>query len=261
VEVLFMKSLLANKNILIMGLRNKWSIAWGIAREYHKQGANIILSYQGKREEDGVLKLSKSLGHAKCYECDVASDSGIKKLFSDISEEYKSLDGIVHCIAHAIKEDIDGDFINTSRGGFMHALDISAYSLINITRNAVSLLNPGSAIITLSYLGAERVLPGYNVMGIAKAALEATVRYLAYDLGKKNIRINGISAGPVKTISSKAINNIQTILDAVEERAPLKRNVNIDDIGKTALYLISDLASGVTGETIHVDSGYSIMGI
>ncbi|MDP4092754.1 MAG: enoyl-ACP reductase [Bacillota bacterium] len=256
-----MGALLTGRNILIMGLRNKWSIAWGIAKTAYEQGANVILTYQGEREEEGAKELAADLGNAAIYNCDISRDEEIDQLFSNIETRFEKIHGLVHAIAHAKREDIQNNFIFTSREGFAHALDISAYSLVAVSRGAKKLMAEGASIITLTYLGADRVFTGYNVMGVAKAALEATVRYLANDLGNSGIRVNAISAGPIKTISAKGVKDFGSILDTVESKAPLKRRVTLEDLGKSALYLLSDLSSGVTGEIMHVDCGFNIMGV
>jgi len=254
-------SLLKDKNILIMGVRNKWSIAWGIAKKAQKEGANIILSYYGEREKVRLEKLMLDLDHSTCIKCDISSDEDIEVMFEKLKSEYKVLDGIVHSIAHAYSKDLENDYIYTSREGFSHALDVSAYSLVAVCRRAKDLLIDGGSIITLSYMGSEKVFPGYNVMGVAKAALETSVKYLANDLGNNKIRINALSAGPLKTMSGKGINGFNKIIENCEMRAPLKKNVTQDDIGNTAVYLLSYLSSGVTGEVLHVDCGFNIMGI
>jgi len=256
-----MGKLLNNRNVLIMGLRNKWSITWGIAKSARREGANLILTYQGEREEEGARELAASLENTSIFQCDISSEEEIDKLFSDIKEKYGSLHGVVHGIAHAKREDIQNEFVNTSREGFAHALDVSAYSLVAVSRRAKEIMTEGGSIVTLTYMGSEKVFPGYNVMGVAKAALEASVRYLAYDLGPSAIRVNALSAGPIKTISSKAIKDFGSILDVVEQKAPLRRGVEQDEIGDTALYLLSDLSRAVTGEIVYVDCGYNIMGI
>lgn len=256
-----MGNLLANKNIVIMGVRNKWSIAWGIAKTAHDEGANLIFTYPGEREKEDVEKLSGALGNCGIFPCDISSDSQIDDLFASLKEKYGVINGLVHAIAHANTEDLQNDFIYTSRDGFAHALDVSAYSLVAVSRRAKDLMTEGGSILTLTYLGAERVLKGYNVMGVAKAALEASVRYLASDLGKSNIRVNAISAGPIKTLSAKGVKNFSSILDVVEEKAPLRRGITQEDLGKTAAYLLSDMSTGATGEVMHVDCGFSIMGI
>lgn len=256
-----MGSLLSNRNILIMGLRNKWSIAWGIAKSAKENGANLIFTYQGEREKEGAEELSALLDNASIFQCDISSDEDIDRLFADIKERYGTLHGLVHAIAHAKREDITNSFINTSRDGFAHALNISAYSLVAVSRKAKELMTEGGSIVTLTYMGSEKVFPGYNVMGVAKAALEASVRYLAYDLGPSGVRINAISAGPIKTISSKAIKDFGNIMDVFEEKAPLKGGLQQDELGDGALFLLSDLSRAITGEIMYVDCGYNIMGI
>lgn len=252
-----MGSLLANKNILIMGVRNKWSIAWGIVKAAQEEGAKVILTYLGEREKGSV----EELGGDSVFQCDISVDEDIDNLFSAIKEKYGVLHGVVHSIAHANSEDLQRDFVYTSREGFAHALDVSAYSLVAVTKGAKELMTEGGSIFTLTYMGSEKVLPNYNVMGVAKAALEASVRYLAADLGPQNIRVNAISAGPVKTLSAKGVKDFGSIMDAVEVKAPLRRNITQKDLGNSAIYLLSDLSSGCTGEILHVDSGYNIMGV
>lgn len=256
-----MGELLKNKNILVMGLRNRWSIAWGIVKSAHREGANIIFAYQGEREREGVEELASSLGFSSIYQCNIASDQEIDDLFSTIKEKHGTLHGVVHAIAHAKSEDLQNDFVYTSREGFAHAMDISAYSLVAVSRRARELMTEGGSILTLTYMGAEKVFTGYNVMGVAKAALEASVRYLASDLGPAAIRVNAISAGPIKTISARGVKDFGSILDVVEKKAPLKRGVEQEELGDSAIYLLSDLSRAVTGEVIHVDCGYNIMGI
>jgi enoyl-[acyl-carrier protein] reductase I len=256
-----MGDLLKGQNIIIMGVRNKWSIAWGIARAAYHEGAKLIFTYQGDREKDGVEELAASLGGVDTFQCDVSSDEELDVFFSAVKERYGVLHGLVHGVAHAKHEDIHNDFIYTSRDGFAHAMDVSAYSLIAVSRRAGALMSKGGSIITLTYMGSEKVFPGYNVMGVAKAALEATVRYLANDLGKSGIRVNAISAGAVKTISAKGVKDFSTILDATEEKAPLKKGVNQEELGDAAMFLLSSLSRGMTGEIMHVDCGYNIMGI
>jgi enoyl-[acyl-carrier protein] reductase I len=256
-----MGGLLEGKNILIMGLRNKWSIAWGIANAAASEGANLIFTCQSEREKKEAEKLLKELGDYSVYICDISSDSAIEELFNNLKDEHGNIYGVVHAIAHANAEDLANDFILTSREGFAHAMDVSAYSLIAVSRAAKDLMTEGGSILTLSYLGAEKVLKGYNVMGVAKAALETSVKYLANDLGSLNIRVNAISAGPIKTMSARGLKSFSTILDVVEGKAPLKRNVSQEDIGKSSLYFLSELSSGVTGEIHYVDCGYNIMGL
>jgi enoyl-[acyl-carrier protein] reductase I len=256
-----MAKLLENKNILIMGVRNKWSIAWGIAKAAHNEGANLIFTYQGEREREGAEELVTLLKGSSIYQCDISSDEEIGNLFGEIKNKYSVIHGVVHAIAHAKKEDIHNGFINTSRDGFAHALDVSAYSLVAVSRRAKELMLDGGSIITLTYMGSEKVFSGYNVMGVAKAALEASVRYLAADLGPSGIRVNAISAGPIKTISAKGVKDFSDILDVVEQKAPLRKGIDQDELGDSALYLLSSLSRGTTGEVVHVDCGYNIMGM
>ena len=255
-----MNTILQGKKLLIMGVRNRWSIAWGIAHMAAAAGAELIFTVQGEREMEPTLELVNSLGDFPVYQCDVGSDPEIEKFFTGLRERTKVIHGVVHAIAHAKSEDIQNDFIETSRDGFAHALDVSAYSLVAVCRAARELMTEGGGILTLSYIGAERVIPGYNVMGVAKAALETCVRYLANDLGPQGIRVNAISAGPIKTLSAKGIRNLGNLRDVVAEKAPLRRGIELADVAGTALYLLSDLASGVTGEVLHVDCGHHIMG-
>ena len=254
--------ILNNKVILVMGLRNKWSISWGVIRKAYENGAKVLYTYN-QGDEEKMKKLTEELKGAKGYRCNVSSDEDIEKCFKQIKEDYGKLDGILHSIAHANTEDLRNDFILTSREGYAHAMDVSSYSLIAICKYAIELelLNENASIIALSYYGSEKSIEGYNVMGAAKAALEASVRYLAKDLGKKKMRINTISAGPIKTLSAKGIKDFNSILDIVEEKAPLHRNVTIEDIGNVATFLFSDMSSAITGEVIHVDSGFSTVGV
>ena len=254
--------ILEGKTILIMGLRNKWSISHGVLKKAYEEGANIIYTYN-KEEPEKLEKLFSNSSNIKGYRCDVSKDEDIQAVLTQIKEDYGKIDGILHSIAHANTEDLRNDFINTSRDGFLHSMDVSAYSLVSICKYAVKigLLNDSSSIVTISYYGAEKVIQGYNVMGAAKAALEASVRYLAKDLGNNNIRINTISAGPIKTLSAKGIKDFNNILDLVEKRSPLHRNVTIEDVGNVAIFLFSNMSSAVTGEVIHVDSGFSIIGV
>ena len=256
-----MGDLLKNKNIVIMGVRNKWSIAWGIAKAAYNEGANLIFTYQGDREKDGVDELAATLENVPTFQCNVSEDVEIEMFFNALKEKYGVIHGLVHGIAHAKREDIHNGFINTSRDGFAHALNVSAYSLVAVSREAQKLMTEGGSILTLTYMGSERVFSGYNVMGVAKAALEASVRYLAHDLGPAGIRVNAISAGAVKTISAKGVKDFSTILDITEEKAPLKKGVDQDELGDAALFLLSRLSRGMTGEIMYVDCGFNIMGI
>ncbi len=256
-----MGELLKGKNILIMGVRNKWSIAWGIAQAAKAQGANLIFTYLGDREKEALLKLTTDMGEITAYPCDVSKDEDMDALFSEIKTNFGVLHGLVHAIAFAKSEDLQDTFVNTSRDGFMLAMDISVYSLLATSKRAKVLMTEGGSILTLTYRGSVKVSPGYNIMGVAKAALEASVRYMAHELGGENIRVNAISSGPIKTMSAKGVKNFSDALDIVEEKAPLKRNVTLEDLGGTAVYLLSDLSSGVTSEIHYVDAGYNNMGI
>lgn len=255
--------MLTNKNVLIMGVRNKWSIAWGIAQSCLEQNANVILTYRGEREKESIEKLIQKDYAQKIniYACDVSSDEEIQKLFNQVGNDYGVLHGIVHAVAHANTDDLRDCFINTSRAGFMHAMDISVYSLIAVSKYGKELMKDGGSIITLTYQGSSKVISGYNVMGVAKAALESSVRYLANDLGLDNIRINAISAGPVKTVSAMGVQNFSDVLDIVQQKAPLKRNITQKDVGDTAACLLSEYTAGITGQIIYVDSGFSILGV
>lgn len=253
--------LLEGKNILVMGVRNKWSIAWGIAQAAYKEGAKLIFTYQGQREGESVKELISEMEGTEACQCDITVDSDIDRLFETIREKYGTIHGLVHAIAFANREDLLNDFVYTSREGFAHALDVSAYSLVAVARRAKDLMTEGGSIVTLTYMGSEKVFPGYNVMGVAKAALETSVKYLAANLGPAGIRVNAISAGPIKTMSARGIKDFSNILEVVEKKAPLRRSINLEELGHTALYLLSGLSSAVTGEVLHVDCGYNIMGI
>lgn len=251
---------LKGKNILIMGVANKWSIAWGIARVLHKAGANLAFTYQGEKSEEHIKKLTGELGEVPILHCDVTKDEEIVQTFEILKEKFGTLHGVVHSIAHAKKEELEGLYLNTSREGYAMAQDISAYSLVAVTRCARPLMTEGGSIVTLTYLGGERVVKNYNVMGVAKAALEASVKYLAADLGRENIRVNAISAGPIKTLAAKGVKNFTTMLKEFEEKAPMGRLVETEEVANTALFLCSPLSSGITGEIIYVDCGYHILG-
>lgn len=254
-------TLLEGKKALVFGIANHRSIAWGIAQSLHENGAELAFSYGLPQLEKRVRPLAESLGVTFVEKCDVTQDEEIEALFAKAGDELGQIDILIHSIAYAQQEDLTGRFVDTSRQGFGVALDISAYSLVALTRAALPLMKEGSSILTMTYYGAEKAVPHYNVMGVAKAALEASVRYLAADLGPDGIRINAISAGPIKTLSAAGISGFRKILHYVEERAPLRRNVDQDEVGNTALWLCSELGSGVTGEVIHVDAGYHILGM
>jgi enoyl-[acyl-carrier protein] reductase I len=254
-----MDKLLHNKNILIMGVANKWSIGWGITLSCLSAGANIILTYQNERTEQSVRDLAGEYPDIALYPCDVTVDDDIKMLFERIKEDKGVLNGLVHSLAFAKKEELGGEYYNTSRDGYLLAQNISSYSLAALSREALTLMKEGGSIVTLTYLGGERAIPNYNVMGVAKAALEASVKYLAVDLGAHNIRVNAISAGPIKTLAAKGVKGFGEMLKSYEQKAPLKRTVTQSDVGDTALFLLSDMSRGITGENIHVDAGYHIL--
>lgn len=253
--------LLEGKRALIFGVANNKSIAYGIAKEFKAQGARLAFNYLGDALHKRVEPISEELGGDFIFQCDVTSDEEIAAGVEYVKKEWGGVDILVHSIGFANREDLQGRFIETSRDGFKLALDISAYSLTALANAYEDLLTENASVLTLSYYGAEKVITNYNVMGVAKAALEASVRYLAVDLGAKGVRINGISAGPIKTLAASGISGFRSILNYIEEQAPLRRNVTIEDVGRSAVYLASDLSSGVTGEIHHVDSGYNVMGI
>ena len=251
---------LEGKTAVVFGVANKRSIAWAIAQELQKAGAQLAITYQNERLAQEAADLIQDLPNSEGFQCDVSNDSEIAALFDKLRARYGKLHILVHSVAYAPAEELKRPFVETSREGFRIAHDVSAYSLIAVCRGAAPLMTDGGSVITLSYFGAEKVVPHYNVMGVAKAALECSVRYLAWDLGKQNIRVNAISAGPIKTLAARGISGLSDMLKSHAERAPLGRNVEAAEVGKTALYLASDLASGVTGETLYVDCGYNIMG-
>lgn len=255
---------LTGKNALVTGIANNKSIAWGIAQQLHQAGANLGITYlpdeRGKMEgkvKDLVAPLNPSL----FLPCNVQDETQVQEVFSTIQDKWGQLDILIHCLAFASRDDLTGDFSNTSKAGFQLALDVSAYSLITLARGAKSLMTDGGSIVTLTYLGGVRVVPNYNVMGIAKSALEMNVRYLASELGPHNIRVNGISAGPIRTLASSAVGGILDMIHHVEEVAPLRRTVTQTEVGNTAAFLCSDLSTGMTGQILYVDSGYCIMGM
>ncbi len=254
--------LLTDKKGIIFGVANDKSIAWAIAKLLHKEGMELAFTYAGPVLESRVRPLADSIGARLIMECNVTDNTQLDFVFDKVKSEWGGLDCLVHSIAFAKREELKGEFINTSMEGFNLALEVSAYSLVTLAKRAQPLMEGrGGKIIAMTYYGSEKVIPNYNVMGVAKAALEANVRYLAVDLGPKNIRINAISAGPIKTLAASGISGFKAILDIVETKAPLRRNVTQDDIAGTAVYLLSDLSNGVTGEVIHVDSGFNIIGI
>ena len=245
---------------VVFGLANKRSIAWAIAQGLHAAGAQLAITYQNERLEMEAKDLILSLPGAEAFMCDVSKDEEVDRVFRQLQERYGQLHTLVHSIGFAPPAELKGEFVATSREGFRIAHDVSVYSLIALARGAAPLMQDGGSIITLTYYGAEKVVPHYNVMGVAKAALECTVRYLAFDLGKKNIRVNAISAGPIKTLAARGIGDFTDMLKSHAERAPLHRNVDVSEVGATGVFLASDAGSGITGETIYVDCGYNIMG-
>jgi len=253
--------LLDGKKGLILGVANDHSIAWGIAQALHAEGAELGFSYIGEALERRVRPLATSLGSQLIAPCDIQSDEQIDALMQRARETYGSLDILIHAIAFANREELNGPYLNTTRAGFRLALEVSAYSLTAVVKAAQDLLNPGASIVTLTYHGSQQVAPHYNVMGVAKAALEASVRYLANDLGASNIRVNAISAGPLRTLSASGIAGFRTMHKQFADIAPLRRNITLEDVGKTALWLCSDWSSGVTGETIYVDAGFHNIGV
>ena len=253
--------LMQGRRGLVMGLANDKSIAWGIAQAVAAQGAKLAFSYQGEALKKRVEPLASSLGEPLLFECDVASDDSIDALFTALQAEWGHLDFLVHAIGFADTNELRGRYIDTSRAGFALAMDISVYSFTAVCQRAAAMMGPGSSLLTLTYYGAEKVMPHYNVMGVAKAGLEASVKYLAEDLGKDGIRVNAISAGPIKTLAASGIGDFRYIMKWNELNSPLRRNVTQDEVGKAALYLLSDLGSGTTGENLHVDAGYHVVGM
>ena len=254
-------NIMKNKIGVVMGVANDRSLAWGITKALADNGADIILTYQGEALKKRIIPLSEKVNAKHTLECDVSDEQSIKNTFDEIHKKYGKIDFIVHAIAFSDKEELKGKYIETSRKNFLQTLDISCYSFTAVANYASKIMNDGGSMITLSYYGAEKVIPHYNVMGIAKAALEASVMYLAADLGNRDIRVNAISAGPVKTLAASGIGDFRYILKWNEYNAPLKRNTNLNDVGGAALYLLSNLASGTTGEVLHVDSGYHVVGM
>jgi enoyl-[acyl-carrier protein] reductase I len=251
---------LKGRTAVVFGVANKRSIACAIAQRLQAAGAQLAITYQNERLELEARDLIKELPNAEAFRCDVSRDEEIDQLFTTLRERYQSIHTLVHSIAFAPAEDMKNDFLFTSREGFRIAHDVSVYSLIALARGAAPLMTGGGSILTMTHHGAEKVFPHYNVMGVAKAALESTVRYLAYDLGKQKVRVNAISAGPIKTLAARGISGFSEILKTQVERAPLQRNIEVSEVGDAALFLASDLSTGITGEVLYVDCGYNIMG-
>ena len=254
-------SLMKNKKGLVMGVANKRSIAWAIAKNLSNSGAEVALTYQGEVLKKRIAPLAKEINSSLVLECNVENDNDISKVFNEIKKKWKNIDFVVHAIAFSNREELKGKYLNTTKDNFKKTMHISCYSFTAVAREAEKIMTNGGALLTLSYFGSEKYMPHYNVMGIAKSALEASVKYLAKDLGKKKIRVNGLSPGPIKTLAASAIGDFNYILKWNENNSPLKRNITSDDISGSALYFLSDLSSGVTGEIHHVDSGYNIIGM
>ncbi|TLS37786.1 enoyl-ACP reductase FabI [Pseudalkalibacillus caeni] len=254
---------LDNRTYVVMGVANKRSIAWGIAQALSNAGARLIFTYAGDRLEKNVRQLADTLDRddSIILPCDITDDEEIEKTFATIKEEVGVIHGLAHCIAFANTDELKGEYLNTSREGFLLAHNISSYSLTAVTKAARPLMTEGGSIVTMTYLGGERVVQNYNVMGVAKASLDASVKYLANDVGKDGIRVNAISAGPIRTLAAKGISDFNSVLKQIEERSPLRRTVTPEDVGNTALFLMSDLSSAITGEMIHVDSGFNTISI
>jgi enoyl-[acyl-carrier protein] reductase I len=255
-----MPQLLAGKTALVLGVANKWSIAYAISSAFVREGASLVLTYQGERQRQTVEELGSELKASKVLNCDVTKPDELEHLVSELKQSAPVLDAVVHSIAFANKEDLSRPFLETSRDGYVLALEVSAYSLVSVSRALAPLMTRGGSVTTLTYLGSTRVVQNYNVMGVAKAALEACVRYLASDLGPANIRVNAISAGPIKTASARGIKDFSKVLDAVAANAPLRRNTDPAEVADTAVFLASDLGRGVTGNIVFVDAGFQIMG-
>ncbi len=253
--------MLQGKRGIVFGVANEYSIAWAIAKAAHEHGAQLAITYQNERFEETVKKLAATLNEPLVLQCDVSEDEQIVRVYDEIAKQWGKLDFVVHSIAYAPRSALEGKFIDTTRSDFLLAHDISVYSFVAVTRHAVPLMTNGGSILTLTYLGSERAVPGYNVMGVCKAALEACVRYLAAELGERNIRVNALSPGPIKTLAARGIPGFTKMLEIVKERTPMKRSTTQEEVGKMAVILLSDYASSITGEVIYVDCGYHIMGL
>lgn len=258
-----MSDLMKGKNIVVMGVANQRSIAWGIAQSLHREGANLIFTNRQQRSAQKLQKLldQNEINAELLVSCDVSDDDSIQQAFAEIKEKVGVIHGVVHAVAFADTNELKGEYADTSRDGFLMAQEISAYSLVSVTKEARKLMTEGGSVVTQTYLGSEKVVKNYNVMGVAKASLEASVRYLAEDVGKDNVRVNAISAGPIRTLSAKGVSGLNEIHSVIEERAPLRRGVDKEQVGDATMFLLSDLARGITGEVIHVDSGFHILGM
>ena len=254
--------LLQGKKGLVVGVANKRSIAWAIAQAAHREGAQLAFTYQGERLKEGVAELAKSLGgESPLFDCDVTNNAQLDSVFQQIGSSFGKFDFLVHSVAFAKREELESEFLPTSRDGFALALDVSAYSLVALAQRAAPLLNEGASIVAMTYYGAEKVIPRYNVMGVAKAALEACVRYLSFDLGPKKVRVNAVSAGPVQTLAARGISGFTDMMKIVEAKAPLRRNVEVGEVANAVVFFLSPLSSGITGEVLYVDCGYNILGM
>lgn len=258
-----MNPYMAGKQIVVMGVANERSIGWGIAKSLHRAGARLIFTYRKERSKEKLSKLLEGEGIEPLLtvSCDVSDDASVKTAFNEIGERAGVIHGVAHSIAFADKEELKGEYADTSREGFLMAHDASAYSLVAVAREARRWMSEGGAIVTQSYIGAERVVRNYNVMGVAKASLEASVRYLAEDLGKYGIRVNAVSAGPIRTLAAKGVSGFNDIMSTIEQKAPLRRNIDQDEVGDATMFLLSSLSRGITGEVLHVDAGYHVLGI
>ena len=252
---------LTGKRFLVMGVANKRSLGWAIAQQLHEAGAELAFSYQAERLRDELLKLTDCMAGTLLYQCDVSQEAELGQMFESLGEAWEGLDGIVHAIAFAPREALEGRYIDTTREDWALALEVSAYSLVAVARHAEPMLNEGAGLVTLTYYASEKVVPKYNVMAVAKSALEASVRYLAYELGSKQVRVNAVSAGPVRTVAARSIPGFVSLLKQFSEVAPLGRNITHEEVGQLGLYLLSPLASGITGEVIYVDAGFHAMGM
>lgn len=255
-----MAGLMDGKRVMVFGVANERSIAWGIAESMHREGARLGFNYLGESLERRVRPLAESVDSDLVLPCDVTSEEQVSKTFGTIKEHWGGLDVLVHSVAYANKDDLNGRFSETNREGYLRAIEVSAYSLVHLAREARPLMGEGGSIITMTYFGAEKVVKNYNIMGVAKATLEATVRYLAADLGPEQIRVNAVSAGPIKTLAASGVRDFRKLMSMAEERSPLRRNVTQEEVGRTAVFLCSDMGGGITGEVLHVDSGYNILG-
>lgn len=253
--------LLEGKRGIILGVANNRSIAWACAQMFAKEGAQLAFSYLGPAQEKRLKELVTEIPDAHMFPCDLSKDEEIENFVKSVREKWDGIDFIIHSAAYADKEDLKGQFVNTSRSNFAMALDVSAYSLVGMTRAFQDLFKPGGSVVAMTYYGAEKVVPRYNIMGVAKAALELSAKYLAEDLGAKGVRVNCISAGPIRTLAASAIPGFKAMLETTQKYAPLRRNVSAEEVAKAALFLVSDLSSGTTGEILHVDSGYNILGM